>query len=70
MAEKDYYAILGVLSSIEQAALTAVYKALMKKYHPEILISMKSKTNDIKKYFYFLRNKEPLLRIMLKILIK
>lgn len=32
---KDYYAILGVLPSIDQAALKAVYTALMKKFHPD-----------------------------------
>ncbi|MBB43931.1 MAG: hypothetical protein CMM44_09240 [Rhodospirillaceae bacterium] len=34
--KKDYYAILGVLPSIEPAALSAVYKALIKKYHPDV----------------------------------
>jgi len=33
---KDYYAVLGVLPSIEQAALIAVYRALVKKYHPDV----------------------------------
>jgi len=33
---KDYYAVLGVLPSIEQSALKAVYAALMKKYHPDV----------------------------------
>lgn len=33
---KDYYAIMGVLPSIEAAALDAVYKALVKKYHPDV----------------------------------
>lgn len=33
---KDYYAILGVLPSIEPTALKAVYLALLKKYHPDI----------------------------------
>ena len=33
---KDYYAVLGVLPSIEQSALKAVYSALMKKYHPDV----------------------------------
>ena len=35
-ASKDYYAILGVLPSIEQTALKAVYLALLKKYHPDV----------------------------------
>ena len=33
---EDYYAVLGVLPSIEQTALSAVYKALAKKYHPDV----------------------------------
>ena len=33
---KDYYAVFGVLPSIEQSALKAVYAALMKKYHPDV----------------------------------
>jgi|SRR6516165_4416602 curved DNA-binding protein CbpA len=33
---KDYYAILGVLPSIEPAAIRAVYLALLKKYHPDV----------------------------------
>lgn len=34
--ETDYYAILGVLPSIDQSALAAVYRALLKKYHPDV----------------------------------
>jgi hypothetical protein len=33
---KDYYAILGVLPSIDPVALAAVYRALLKKYHPDV----------------------------------
>lgn len=33
---KDYYAVLGVLPSIEPAAIRAVYLALLKKYHPDV----------------------------------
>jgi curved DNA-binding protein CbpA len=33
---KDYYAVLGVLPSIEPAAIRAVYLALLKKYNPDI----------------------------------
>jgi curved DNA-binding protein CbpA len=33
---KDYYAALGVLPSIEPAAIRAVYVALLKKYHPDV----------------------------------
>jgi curved DNA-binding protein CbpA len=35
-AGNDYYEILGVLPSIDEAALLAVYRALLKKYHPDI----------------------------------
>jgi curved DNA-binding protein CbpA len=35
-SETDYYAILGVLPSIDQGALTAVYRALLKKHHPDM----------------------------------
>jgi DnaJ-domain-containing protein 1 len=34
--DKDYYAILGVLPSIDDVALAAVYRALLKKYHPDV----------------------------------
>jgi curved DNA-binding protein CbpA len=33
---KDYYAALGVLPSIEPAAIRAVYLTLLKKYHPDV----------------------------------
>jgi curved DNA-binding protein CbpA len=33
---KDYYAALGVLPSIEGAAIRAVYLTLLKKYHPDV----------------------------------
>lgn len=33
---KDYYAVLGVLPSIDDAALTAVCRALLKKHHPDV----------------------------------
>jgi hypothetical protein len=33
---KDYYALFGVLPSIAQAALSAVYRALIKRYHPDV----------------------------------
>lgn len=36
VALKDHYAVLGVLPSIEQVGLTAIYRALLKKYHPDI----------------------------------
>jgi curved DNA-binding protein CbpA len=33
---KDYYAVLGLLPSIESAAIRAVYLVLLKKYHPDV----------------------------------
>lgn len=33
---EDYYAVLGVLPSIEQNALAAVYNVLIRKYHPDV----------------------------------
>jgi DnaJ-class molecular chaperone len=33
--KKDYYAILGVLPSVEIIVIKAAYKALMKVYHPD-----------------------------------
>ena len=33
---KDYYTILGVLPSIEDVALAAASRALLKKYHPDV----------------------------------
>lgn len=32
----DYYAVLGVLPTVDQSALAAVYRALAKKYHPDL----------------------------------
>ena len=42
---KDYYAVLGVLPSIEPAAIRAVYLALLKKYHPDICKNVKDEAN-------------------------
>jgi curved DNA-binding protein CbpA len=33
---RDYYAVLGLLPSIEPAAIRAAYLALLKKYHPDV----------------------------------
>jgi curved DNA-binding protein CbpA len=46
---KDYYAILGVLPSIEQTAIKAVYMALIKKYHPDVYSGDKSEAERITK---------------------
>ena len=48
-ATKDYYAVLGVLPSIEQAALAAVYRALLKKYHPDVYSGPKADAERITK---------------------
>lgn len=40
--EKDYYAVLGVLPSIDDVALSAVYRALLKKYQPDVFIGSKA----------------------------
>jgi len=46
---KDYYAVLGVLPSIETTALKAVYLALLKKYHPDVYKGNKSDGERITK---------------------
>lgn len=33
--DKDYYAILGVVPSVDAAVINAVYRVLAKKYHPD-----------------------------------
>jgi curved DNA-binding protein CbpA len=38
---KDYYSILGVLPSIDDVTLTAVYRALVRKYHPDVFTGSK-----------------------------
>ena len=48
-ASKDYYAILGVLPSIEPTALKAVYLALVKKYHPDVFKGSKIEAERITK---------------------
>lgn len=46
---KDYYAVLGVLPSIDQVALKAVYIALLKKYHPDVYNGNKAEAERITK---------------------
>jgi len=57
---KDYYSILGVLPSIEANALDAVYKALIKKYHPDIYKGDKKfaeeKTKELNEAYSVLRD--------------
>ncbi len=47
--EVDYYAHLGVLPSIDQGALAAVYRALLKKYHPDVYLGDKSQAEAFTK---------------------
>lgn len=44
---KDYYAVLGVLPSIDPDALKAVYHALMKKFHPDVYMGNKDEAERI-----------------------
>ena len=48
---KDYYAVLGVLPSIEPAAIRAVHLALLKKYHPDVYKSGKDEATRRTKEF-------------------
>lgn len=36
--ERDYYAVLGVQPTAEPDVLAAVYRALVKKYHPDVCV--------------------------------
>src|SRR5271157_1148196 len=60
--EKDYYAILGVLPSIDDVALAAVYRALLKKYHPDVFRGSKAdaerRTREIIEAYEVLGNPE------------
>lgn len=47
--DKDYYSILGVLPTIEETALAAVYRALVKKYHPDVFSGAKDEAERIAK---------------------
>lgn len=47
--DKDYYSILGVLPTVEATALTAVYRALLKKYHPDVFSGAKNEAERIAK---------------------
>jgi DnaJ-class molecular chaperone len=59
-AEKDYYSMLGVLPSIDDAALAAVYRALLKKYHPDVFsgskIEAERRTKEIVEAYDILGN--------------
>ena len=60
--EKDYYAILGVLPSIDVVALAAVYRALLKKYHPDVFTGSKAdaeaRTREIIQAYEVIGNSE------------
>jgi hypothetical protein len=60
--EKDYYAILCVLPSIDDMALAVVYRALLKKYHPDVFGGSKAeaerRTREIVKAYEVLGNPE------------
>jgi len=62
ITNKDYYSILGVLPSIEASALDAVYKALIKKFHPDVFSGDKKtaedKTKEINEAYSVLRDPE------------
>jgi curved DNA-binding protein CbpA len=59
-AEKDYYSILGVVPSIDEVALTAVYRALLKKFHPDVFKGPKAeaerRTKEINEAYEVLGN--------------
>jgi curved DNA-binding protein CbpA len=60
--QKDYYEILGVLPSIDDVALAAVYRALLKKYHPDVFGGPQTeaarRTRDIIEAYRVLGNPE------------
>jgi curved DNA-binding protein CbpA len=58
--KKDYYSILGVVPSVDDVALTAVYRALLKKYHPDVFKGSKAeaerRTKEINEAYEVLGN--------------
>jgi hypothetical protein len=48
-SSKDYYGVLSVLPSIEEAPLKAVYISLLKKYHPDVFKGSQKEANRITK---------------------
>lgn len=58
---KDYYAILGILSSADEAIIKAVYRALAKKWHPDTFAGDKllaeRKLKEINEAYGVLSNK-------------
>jgi curved DNA-binding protein CbpA len=43
---KDYYAILGILPSADEAIIKAVYRALAKKWHPDTFVGDKRRAEE------------------------
>ena len=42
---KDYYAILGISTNAEEEVISAAYKALVKKYHPDVFKGSKKEAD-------------------------
>jgi DnaJ-class molecular chaperone len=57
---KDYYSILGVASSVDDVVLAAVYRALLKKYHPDVFsgsnVEAELRTKEIIEAYEILSN--------------
>ncbi len=43
---KDYYAILGIMPSADEAIIKAVYRALAKKWHPDTFVGDKRRAEE------------------------
>ena len=41
----DYYAVLGIARDAEDVVITAAYKAMVKKYHPDVYTGSKAEAN-------------------------
>ena len=58
---KDYYAILGISVKAEEEVIIAAYKALVKKYHPDVYKGSKKEADarirDINEAYETLSNK-------------
>ena len=56
--DKDYYAILGVLPSAEEIVIKAAYRALSKRYHPDVYTgpNLAEKMADINEAYETLSN--------------
>ena len=47
--DKDYYAVLGVQSSVDPAALAAAYRMLLKRFHPDVYAGPKALAEQVTK---------------------